>query len=69
MSVHPRMLGRTPYFKAMTKRYAFRNDQWERTKNLVPERQGHICVTARDNRLFVEACCTAIGQASPTGFA
>jgi len=40
------MLGRAPYFKAMTRRYALRDDQWERIKNLLPGRQGHVGVTA-----------------------
>ena len=37
------------------RRYALRDDQWERIKNLLPGREGHVGVTARDNRLFVEA--------------
>ncbi len=39
----------------MNKRYALRDDQWERIKELLPGRAGHVGVTARDNRLFVEA--------------
>ena len=39
----------------MTKRYALRNDQWERIKDLLPGREQTVGVTARDNRLFVEA--------------
>lgn len=39
----------------MTRRYALRDDQWERIKDLLPGRAGHVGVTARDNRLFVEA--------------
>jgi len=38
-----------------TRRYALRDDQWERIKDLLPGRQGHGGVTAKDNRLFVEA--------------
>ena len=38
----------------MTRRYALRDDQWERVKNLLPGRQGSVGVTAKDNRLFVE---------------
>lgn len=49
------MPGRVSYFKAMTRRYALRDDQWERIKELLPGRQGHVGVTARDNRLFAEA--------------
>ena len=39
----------------MTKRYALRDDQWERIKDLLPGRPGTVGVTAKDNRLFVEA--------------
>lgn len=37
------------------KRYALREDQWERIKDLLPGRQGHVGVRAQDNRLFIEA--------------
>src|ERR1700720_659773 len=37
------------------RRYALRDDQWERIKGLLPGREGHVGVTAKDNRLFVEA--------------
>jgi len=39
----------------MTRRYTLRDDQWNRIAHLLPGRQGHVGVTARDNRLFVEA--------------
>ena len=40
----------------MTRRYALRDDQWERIKDLLPGRQGYVGVTARDNnRLFAQA--------------
>jgi transposase len=39
----------------MTRRYALRDDQWERIKELLPGKLGDVGVTARDNRLFVEA--------------
>ncbi len=39
----------------MTRRYALRDDQWDRIKDLLPGRAGHVGVTAKDNRLFVEA--------------
>ena len=39
----------------MKRRYALRDDQWERIEGLLPGREGHVGVTARDNRLFVEA--------------
>ena len=37
------------------RRYGLRDDQWDRIKELLPGREGHVGVTARDNRLFVEA--------------
>ena len=36
-------------------RYALRDDQWERIKDLHPGRGNTVGVTAKDNRLFVEA--------------
>ena len=37
------------------RRYALRDDQWDRIKDMLPGRDGSVGVTARDNRLFVEA--------------
>ena len=37
------------------RRYALRDDQRERIEDLMPGREGHVGVTAKDNRLFVEA--------------
>jgi len=37
------------------RRYALRDDQWARIKAFLPGRDGHVGVTAQDNRLFVEA--------------
>lgn len=39
----------------MVRRYALRDDQWEKIENLLPGRDGTVGVTAKDNRLFVEA--------------
>ena len=39
----------------MARRYALRDDQWDRIHDLLPGRAGHVGVTAKDNRLFVEA--------------
>jgi transposase len=39
----------------MTRRYALRDDQWERIKDLLPGRKETVGVTAKDNRLFIEA--------------
>ena len=38
-----------------TQRYALRDDQWERIKDLLPGRKGSVGATATNNRLFVEA--------------
>jgi hypothetical protein len=35
------------------RRYALRDDQWDRIKDVLPGRAGHVGVTAKDNRLFV----------------
>ena len=37
------------------RRHALRDDQWERIRDLLPGREGYVGVTAKDNRLFVEA--------------
>src|SRR2546426_4500866 len=37
------------------RRYALRDDQWDRIKDFLPGREGHVGGTAPDNRLFVEA--------------
>lgn len=39
----------------MMRRYGLRDDQWERIEGLLPGREDTVGVTARDNRLFVEA--------------
>jgi transposase len=39
----------------MVRRYGLRDDQWEKIKDLLPGRAGTVGVTAKDNRLFVEA--------------
>lgn len=37
------------------RRYALRDDQWEQIKDLLPGKASDCGVTAKDNRLFVEA--------------
>ena len=37
------------------RRYALRDDQWDRIRDLLPGQEGHVGVTAADNRLFVDA--------------
>lgn len=39
----------------VVRRYGLRDDQWERIKDFLPGREGHVGGTAVDNRLFVEA--------------
>ena len=39
----------------MTRRYALRDDQWERMENSLPGRKDTVGVTAKNNRLFIEA--------------
>src|SRR5690349_12239677 len=36
-------------------RFGFRDDQWERIKDLLPGREGSVGVTTADNGLFAEA--------------
>jgi transposase len=37
------------------RRYGLRDDQYHRIEGLLPGREGHVGVTAKDNRLFIEA--------------
>ena len=37
------------------RRYGLRDDQWDRIRDHLPGCEGHVGVTAADNRLFVEA--------------
>ncbi len=39
----------------MVRRYALRDDQWEKIESLLPGRENTAGVTAKNNRLFVEA--------------
>jgi transposase len=36
-------------------RFGLREEQWDRIKDILPGREGHVGGTAPDNRLFVEA--------------
>ena len=36
-------------------RFGLRDDQWERIKDFLPGREGHVGGNAADNRLFIEA--------------
>ena len=48
------------------RRYGMRDDQWERIRDLLPGQEGHVGVTATDNRLFVEAELSAPPRCSLT---
>jgi transposase len=37
------------------RRYELSEEQWRRIENLLPGRHGHVGVTAKNNRLFVNA--------------
>ena len=37
------------------RRYGLRYEQWERIKDFLPGRKGHVGGPAKDNRLFVDA--------------
>ena len=37
------------------RRFGLRDDQWDRIAAILPVREGSVGVTAKDNRLFVEA--------------
>ncbi len=39
----------------MSRRYALRDDQWERIKDMPPGWEDHVGGAAKDNRLFVAA--------------
>ncbi len=39
----------------MTRRYALRDDQWERIKDFLPGQPGYVGANGKDNRLFIEA--------------
>ena len=39
----------------MVRRYGLRDDQWAKIEGLLPGREETVGVTAKDNRLFVEA--------------
>ena len=41
--------------KAALKRRVFRNDPWERIKDLLPGKANDCGMTAKDNRLFLKA--------------
>jgi len=46
-------------------RTMLRDDQWERIENLLPGKATDVGVTAKDNRLFVEAVLWIVRTGSP----
>ena len=46
-------------------RFGLRDDQWDRIKDILPGREGHVGGTAPDNRLFVEAVLYRYAMARP----
>jgi transposase len=46
-------------------RYELRDDEWERIKNLLPGKKGDPGVTAKDNRLFVNAVLWVARSGAP----
>jgi transposase len=49
----------------MSRRSAWRDDQWERIKDLLPGRVGDVEVTAQDNQWFVEGVLARYGAGIP----
>jgi transposase len=47
------------------RRYGLRDDQWDRIKDFLPGREGHVGGLAEDNRLFVEAVLYRYRTACP----
>ena len=48
-------------------RFGLRDDQWERIKDLLPGREGHVGGKAGDNRLFVDAVLYRYRTGKPCG--
>ena len=46
-------------------RFELRDDQWERIKNILPGQEGHVGVTARNNRLFLNAVFWIVRTGTP----
>ena len=47
--------GQSALRRPTMQRFGLRDDQWERIKDLLPGREGHVGGDAADNRLFVDA--------------
>jgi hypothetical protein len=46
-------------------RYALRDDQWDKIKDFLPGREGHVGGTAAGNRLFVDAVIYPLSHGHP----
>ena len=46
------------------RRYALRDDQWDRIKDILPGREGHVGGTAADNRRSSKPFCSGFAPAS-----
>ena len=47
------------------RRYALRDDQWNRIKHLLPGKAGDVGVTAKANRLFAKAVARPLSGGDP----
>ena len=47
------------------RRYGLRDDQFDRIRDLLPGCEGHIGVTAADNRLFIDAVLPRYRTSTP----
>ena len=47
-------------------RDGLRDDEWDRIKDFLPGREGHVGGTAPDNRLFVDLVLVTDGHARPS---
>lgn len=49
----------------MGKRYEVSDEQWEKIKDLLPGREGHVGVTAQDNRRFINGVLWILRSGAP----
>jgi putative transposase len=49
----------------MGKRYEISDEQWEKIKDLLPGREGHVGVTAQDNRRFINGVLWILRSGAP----
>ena len=46
---------KTQVYQKKMNRYGLKDSEWEKIKDILPGIVGHVGVTAKDNRLFIEA--------------